>query len=103
MGTFIYFFISIYCCLTLNYSNTHFVVFLQSQAHENQPCSKLQAYGIAHKGKAKADITFNVDDPPKAYSNPTIQSRITRYVMTTREVRGPDFDPVTQPLEEGRR
>jgi hypothetical protein len=72
---------------------------LQSQAHENQPCSELQAYGIAHKGKAKADVTFNVDDPPEAYSNPTIQSRITRYVTTAREVSGPDFDPVIEPLD----
>jgi hypothetical protein len=72
---------------------------LQSQAHEKQPCSEFQAYGITHKGKAKADITFSVDDPPEAYSNPTIQSRITRYVTTTREVRGPDFDPVTEPLD----
>jgi hypothetical protein len=71
---------------------------LQSQAHENQPCSELQAYGIAHKGKAKADVTFNVDDPPEAYINPTIESRITRYVTTAREVRGPDFDPVAEPL-----
>jgi hypothetical protein len=81
------------------FSNTHFVVFLQSQAHENQPCNELQAYGIAHKGKAKADVTFNVDDPPEAYSNPIIQSRITRCVTTTREVRGPDFDPVTKLLD----
>jgi hypothetical protein len=81
------------------FSNTHFVVFLQSQAHENQPCSELQAYGVAHKGKAKAYVTFNVDDPPEAYNNPKIQSRITRYVTTTREVRGPDFDPVTGPLD----
>jgi hypothetical protein len=81
------------------FSNTHIVVFLQSQAHENQPCSELQAYGIAHKGKGKADVTFNVDDPPEAYSNPTIQSRITRYVTTAREVRGPDFDPVKEPLD----
>jgi hypothetical protein len=75
---------------------------LQSQVHENQPCSELQAYGIADKGKAKAkaDVTFNVDDPPEAYINPTIQSRITRYVTPAREVRGPDFDPVREPLDE---
>jgi hypothetical protein len=72
---------------------------LQSQAHENQPCSELQAYGIAHKGKAKADVTFNVDDPLEAYNILTIQSRITRYVTTAREVRGPDFDPMTEPLD----
>jgi hypothetical protein len=81
------------------FSNTHFVVFLQSQAHENQPCSELQAYGIAHKGKAKADVTFHMDDSPEAYSNQTIQSCITRYVTTTREVHGPDIDPVTEPLD----
>ena len=50
---------------------------------------------MAHKGKATSDVTFNVDDPPEAYSNPTIQPRITNYVTTAREVRGPDFDPVT--------
>jgi hypothetical protein len=72
---------------------------LQSQTHENQPCSEIQAYGIAHKGKAKSDVTFNVDDPPEVYSNPTIQPRITRYITTAREVRGLDFDLVTEPLD----
>jgi type V secretory pathway adhesin AidA len=72
---------------------------LQSQAHENQPCSELQAYGIAHKGKATSDVTFSVDDPPEAYNNPTIQPRITKYVTTAREVRGLDFNPVTKRLD----
>jgi hypothetical protein len=71
-----------------------------SRSDENQLCSELQAYGISHKGKATSDVTFNVDDPPETYSNSTIQPRITRYVTTTREVRGLDFNPVTEPLDE---
>jgi hypothetical protein len=54
---------------------------------------------MAHKGRATSDVTFNPDDPPEAYNNPTIQPRIAKYTTVARQVRGPDFDPVREPLD----
>jgi hypothetical protein len=53
---------------------------------------------MAHKGRAMFDVTFNPDDPPEAYTNPTIQPRIAKYTTVARQVRRPDFDPVREPL-----
>jgi hypothetical protein len=53
---------------------------------------------MAHKGRATSDVTFNPDDPPEAYTNPTIQPLIAKYTTVARQVRGPDFDPVREPL-----
>jgi hypothetical protein len=36
---------------------------------------------MAHKGKATFDVTYNPDDGPKAYSNPTIYSRLYEYIV----------------------
>jgi hypothetical protein len=54
---------------------------------------------MPHKGRATSDVTFNPDDPPEAYTNPTIQPRIAKYTTVARQVRGPDFDPVREPLD----
>jgi hypothetical protein len=54
---------------------------------------------MAHKGRAMSDVTFNPDNPPEAYTNPTIQPRIAKYTTVARQVRGPDFDPVREPLD----
>jgi hypothetical protein len=37
--------------------------------------------------------TYNKADPPEAYTNPTVQPRLVRYTMMTREVHGLEFDP----------
>jgi hypothetical protein len=29
------------------------------------------AYGLARKGKVTSNVTFNPDDPPESYSNPS--------------------------------
>jgi hypothetical protein len=54
---------------------------------------------MAHKGRATSDVTFNPDNPPEAYTNPTIQPRIAKYTTVARQVCGPDFDPVREPLD----
>ena len=46
-----------------------------------------------------ANIDVNLDDPPEAYSDPSIQSRITSYTAMAREIHGPDYDPSTQDLD----
>jgi hypothetical protein len=38
---------------------------------------------LSHKGRATAiKTTYNPDDPPEAYSNPSIHSRINAYTET---------------------
>ena len=51
----------------------------QSASHEGQPCNEFMAYAMAHKGKATSDVSFSQTDPPEAYSNPSVHTRI----MTT--------------------
>jgi len=82
-------------CIISNYSAS----FSQSAAHGGQPCSQLQALALAHKGKATSDVTYNPEDPPEAYSNATIHSRLNEYTSMTWEVHESDYDPSTQPLD----
>ena len=54
---------------------------------------------MAHKGKAISDVDHNPEDPPSAYSNATVHSRLTEYTSMVREVHGPEYDPNTQNLD----
>jgi hypothetical protein len=54
---------------------------------------------MAHKGKATSDVTYNPDDGPEAYTNPTIYSRLHDYTAMAQEVHGPDYDPSTEPID----
>jgi hypothetical protein len=60
--------------------------FSQSVSHGGQPLSMFMAYGLAHKGKATSDVTFNSDDPPESYSNPSAYTRISSYASEARSV-----------------
>jgi hypothetical protein len=49
---------------------------------------------LSHKGKATTfETTYNPDDPPEAYNNPSIHSRINAYMETGRRIHGPEWDP----------
>jgi hypothetical protein len=53
------------------------------------------AYMLAHKGKATtSETTYNPDDPPEAYSNPSIHSRFTTYAKTGRQIHMLEWDPI---------
>ena len=54
---------------------------------------------MSHKGRATSDATFNPEDPPEAYSNQSVHSRLSDYTSMAREVNGPDFDPYTTPID----
>jgi hypothetical protein len=54
---------------------------------------------LVHKGKATSDVSYNPEDPPEAYNNMTVHSRLSGYTSMAREVHGPKFDPITQPLD----
>ena len=48
---------------------------------------------MAHKGKARSDVDYSPDDPPEAYTNSSIHTRLTEYTNMAKEVYGPDYDP----------
>ena len=54
---------------------------------------------MAHKGKAMSDISFNLEDPPEAYTNPSIHSRISEYTEVARSLHGSGHDPSTQDFD----
>lgn len=68
-------------------------------AHPGEDINTYQAYALAHKGKATAAIHFNPEDPPEAYSNPSIQSRLSSYSEMARQVYGPEYDPSAHDLD----
>ena len=55
-------------------------------------------WALAHKGKA-SEVTYNPDDPPSAYSNPSVHTRINMYKKAGRQVHGPDWDPSAHDLD----
>ena len=63
------------------------------------PCCQVQAYCLAHKGKATSDVTFNMQDPPEAYNNASVLSRLSGYTSMAQEVHGPKFDPINEPID----
>ena len=54
---------------------------------------------MAYKGKATSDVSFNLEDPPKAYTNPSVYSRISEYTEVVRSLHGSDHDPSTQDFD----
>jgi hypothetical protein len=57
-------------------------------------------WALSHKGKASAsENTWNPNDPPEAYSNPSIHARINLYTEMGRQVHGPEWDPSRAPLD----
>jgi hypothetical protein len=43
---------------------------------------------MAHKSKAMSDISFSQTDPPEAYSNPSIHTRIHDYTAMGKALVG---------------
>jgi hypothetical protein len=59
------------------------------------------AYMLAHKGQETAsETTYNSDDPPEVYNNPSIHSRFTTYEETGRQIHGPEWDPILASFDE---
>ena len=57
------------------------------------------AYALAHKGKATADVSYNPEDPPSAYNNEFVHSRLDGYTSMARAVHGPEYDPSAHDLD----
>jgi hypothetical protein len=45
------------------------------------------------------ETTYNPDDPPEVYNNPSIHSRFTTYAETGRQIHGPEWDPIRAPFD----
>ena len=65
------------------YSNVQFNIICNQlvpvshlSSHEGQECTPFMGWVLARKGKATSNVTYNPDDPPSAYSNPTVDGRI---------------------------
>jgi hypothetical protein len=57
-------------------------------------------WALSHKGKASvSETTYNPDDPPQAYNNPSIHGRLNVYTETGRQVHGPEWDLTSVPLD----
>ena len=54
---------------------------------------------MSHKGKATPAVSYNPEDPPKAYTNPSVHTRISEYMSATRSVHGPQYDPSTKDFD----
>jgi hypothetical protein len=57
------------------------------------------AYAMAHKGRAMSDVSYNLEDPPSAYSNATVHNRLSQYIEVANEVHGPEYDLTTANLD----
>ncbi|TVT97241.1 hypothetical protein EJB05_57510, partial [Eragrostis curvula] len=64
-----------------------------SAAHGGEPINTFEDFALFHKGKAMAEIHYNPEDPPEAYSNPSAYSRLSSYSEVAKEVYGQDYDP----------
>ena len=54
---------------------------------------------MSHKGKATSDVSYNLEDPPEAYTNPSVHTRISEYTLAARSVHGLEYDPSTEDFD----
>jgi hypothetical protein len=50
---------------------------------------------MAYKGKATSDVSYNPEDPPGAYTNASVHTRLSEYTLAARSVHGPEYDAST--------
>ena len=54
---------------------------------------------MPHKGKATSAVSYNPEDLPEAYTNPSVHTCISEYTSTARSVHGAQYDPSTQDFD----
>jgi hypothetical protein len=54
---------------------------------------------MAHKGKATSNVSFNLDDPPEAYTNKNVYDRVSDYTPATPSIHGLDYCPSTNDID----
>ena len=61
---------------------------------------QFEAWTMAHKGKATSDVHYNPEDPPEAYSNSSIHTRLTEYTAMQGRSMGQSTIPSPRTLME---
>jgi hypothetical protein len=59
--------------------SNHLAIFLTIGVTWWPALQPVEGWALAHKGKAMSDVDYNPEDPPSAYSNATIYSRLNQY------------------------
>ena len=54
---------------------------------------------MSHKGKATSGVSYNPEDLPEAYTNPSVHTRISVYTSAARSVHGLEYDPSTEDFD----
>ena len=54
---------------------------------------------MAHMGKVLSDLTYSLEEPPEAYTNPSIHACIMEYMAAARAHHGIDYDLCTQEID----
>ena len=72
---------------------------LQAAAHPGVEVNQFTAYAMSHKGKASSSVSYNPSDPPEAYTNASVHSRLSEYTEAGRSVHGPEWDPTRNELD----
>ena len=54
---------------------------------------------MSRKGKATSAVSYNLEDRPEAYTNPSVHTRISEYMSATRSVHGTEYDPSTEDFD----
>jgi hypothetical protein len=70
--------------------------FSQSVAHGVPPIGQLTVYALAHMGPARSNIEYNPDVGLEAYTNSSVDTRLTSYTEAARSVHGSGYDPRTE-------
>jgi hypothetical protein len=78
------------------------LVFLQSQSHGGAECNEAMGWILSKKGKATTfETTYNPDDTPEVYSNPSTHSKINVYTEMGRQIHGTKWDPIRASFDGG--
>ena len=72
---------------------------LQAAAHPGQEVNEFTAYAMAHKGKASSSVSYNPSDPPEAYTNASVHSRLSGHAKVGWFVHGPEWDPARNEID----
>jgi hypothetical protein len=78
---------------------SHHLVSRSRRHMEGSSANKFMAYALSHKGKATSSVSYNTEDGPEAYINPSIYTRLNEYTSMAREVHGPEYDPTQEDLD----
>jgi hypothetical protein len=54
---------------------------------------------MAKKGRVTCDVSYNLDDPPEVYSNPSVHTHISDYTSVARSIHGPEYNPCTEDID----